>query len=67
MALATGAALPLAAGYLGGPFPGWARVLLAGAAVAGVLLLQWRRLRLTGLRLGLGLAAVGLVVALVWR
>jgi PTS system mannose-specific IID component len=67
MALATGAALPLAAGYLGGPFPAWARVLLAGAVAAGVLLLQWRRLRLTGLRLGLGFAAVGLVVGWVWR
>jgi mannose PTS system EIID component len=67
MAVATGAALPLAVGYLGGPFPGWARLVLAGAAAAGVILLQWRRLRLTGLRLGLGFAAVGLVVGWVWR
>lgn len=67
MAVATGAALPLAAGYLGGPFPSWAKALLAGAAVAGVLLLQWRRLRLTGLRLGLVFACAGLVVGWVWR
>jgi len=67
MAVATGAALPLAVGYLGGPFPGWARVVLAGTAGAGVLLLRWRRLGLTGLRLGLGLAAAGLAVGWVWR
>jgi mannose/fructose/N-acetylgalactosamine-specific phosphotransferase system component IID len=67
MALATGAALPLAVGYLGGPFPGWARVLLAGAVAAGVILLRWRALGLTGLRLGLGFAAIGLVVGCVWR
>ena len=67
MAVATGAALPLAAGYLGGPFPGWARGALAGAVGAGVLLLQWRRLQLTGLRLGLAFAAVGLVMGWVWR
>jgi PTS system mannose-specific IID component len=67
MAVVTGAALPLAVGYLGGPFPGWARVVLAGAAGAGVLLLQWRRLGLTGLRLGLGFTAIGLVVGWVWR
>jgi mannose/fructose/N-acetylgalactosamine-specific phosphotransferase system component IID len=67
MAVAVGAALPLATAYLGGPFPGWARALMAGAAAAGVLLLQWPRLGLTGLRLGLGFAGLGLVVGLVWR
>jgi PTS system mannose-specific IID component len=67
MAVATGAALPLAVGYLGGPYPGWARVVLAGAAGAGVLVLRWPRLGLTGLRLGLGFAAIGLVVGWVWR
>ena len=67
MAVATGAALPLAAGYLGGPFHGWGRVVLAVAAGAGVALLQWRRLGLTGLRLGLGFAAVGMIVGWVWR
>jgi mannose PTS system EIID component len=67
MAVATGAALPLAVGYLGGPYPGWARVVLAGAVGTGMLLLQWRRLGLTGLRLGLGFAAVALVVGWVWR
>jgi len=67
MAIATGAALPLTMGYLSGPFPGWARVLLAGAVGTGVLLLQWRRLGLTGIRLGLGFAAIGLIVGLVWR
>lgn len=73
MAVATGAALPLAAGYLGGRFPdgeaipGWARLVLVGAVVTGVLLLQWRRLGLTGLRLGLGFAGVALMVGWVWR
>lgn len=66
MAVATGAALPLAVGYLGSPLPGWARLVLAGAAAAGVLLLQWRWLRLTGLRLGLGFAAIGLAVGWAW-
>lgn len=65
--LTMGAALPLAAAYLGGPFPGWARVVLAGVAAVGLGLLQWRRLALTGLRLGLGVLAVALVVAWVWR
>jgi hypothetical protein len=67
MAAAIGAALPLAVGYLGGPLPGWARLLLGGAVAAGVLLLRWRALGLTGLRLGLGFAAIGLIVASVWR
>jgi len=67
MAVATGAALPLVVRYLGSPFPGWARLVLAGAAAAGVLLVQWRQLGLTGLRLGLGFATIGLVVGWVWR
>jgi hypothetical protein len=32
-----------------------------------VFLLQWRRLGLTGLRVGLGFAAIGLVVGWAWR
>jgi PTS system mannose-specific IID component len=67
MALAMGAALPLAAGYLGGPFPPWARALLAGVVAGGVVLLRWRRLGLTGLRLGLAVVAAGLVVGWLWR
>ena len=67
MAVAMGAALPLAAGYLGDPFPGWARALLAGVAGGGFLLLRWRRLGLTGLRFGLGVVAVSLVVGWTWR
>jgi len=67
MAVVTGAALPLAVGYLGDPFPSWARVLFVGAAGIGALLLLWRRLGLTGLRLGLGFAAIGLVLAVAWR
>ena len=67
MAVATGAALPLAVGYLGGPFPGWARALFAGAVGAGLLLLRWRRLGLTGLRLGLVFAALGLLAGWLWR
>jgi PTS system mannose-specific IID component len=67
MAIVTGAALPLAVGYLAGPFSGWARLVLAGAVAVGIVLLQWRRLGLTGLRLGLGFAAIGLVAGWVWR
>lgn len=65
--LAVGAALPLTAAYLASPFPGWARLALAAIAAAGLGLLQWRRLALTGLRLGLGVLAVSLVVGWVWR
>jgi PTS system mannose-specific IID component len=67
MAVAMGAALPMAVAYLASPSPGWGRVVLGGAAAAGVLLLRWRRLGLTGLRLGLGFAGAGLVVGCVWR
>jgi PTS system mannose-specific IID component len=67
MALAMGAALPLAAAYLGGPFPGWARMTVGIVAALGLLLLRWRRLGLTGLRLGLGAVAAALVVGWAWR
>jgi mannose/fructose/N-acetylgalactosamine-specific phosphotransferase system component IID len=67
MAVVTGAALPLAAGYLGGPYPGWGRIVLAVAVGVGVLLLRWQHLRLTGLRLGLAFAAIGLVAGLIWQ
>jgi len=62
MALAMGAALPLAAGYLGRPFPGGARLTVLAIAGLGFLLLRWRRLGLTGLRLGLGAVAAALIV-----
>lgn len=65
--LAMGAAVPLTCAYLGSPFPGWARAVLAGVAGLGFGLLQWRRLALTGLRLGLSVLAVALVVGWVWR
>ncbi len=67
MALAMGAALPLAAGYLGGPFPGWARALVAGVAGVGLVLLRLPRLGVTGLRFGLGVVAMALVVGWAWR
>ncbi len=67
MALAMGAALPLAAGYLGAPFPGWARLTVAGVAGAGLVLLRWPRLGVTGLRFGLAAVAVALVVGWAWR
>jgi len=66
MACAVGAALPLTAQYLAAPFAPWARVGLASAAVIGFLALRWFPGRLTGLRLGLGLAAVALVVGWAW-
>jgi PTS system mannose-specific IID component len=67
MAFAMGAAVPLAAGYLARPFPGWARTVVAGVAAAGLLLLRWRRLSLTGLRFALGVVALALAVAWVWQ
>jgi PTS system mannose-specific IID component len=67
MALAMGAALPIAAGYLAGPVPGWARASLAAVAAGGFILLRVPRLGLTGLRLGLGAVAAGLVVGWLWR
>lgn len=67
MALAMGAALPLAAGYLAAPFTSWARTVIVGVAAVGMLLLRWRRVGLTGLRLGLGVVATALLAAWVWR
>jgi len=67
MALATGAALPLAATYLGGTFAGWARGGLVLTAVSGFALLWWRRGTLTGLRLGLGLLAAATLAGALWR
>lgn len=66
MALVTGFALPLVAHTLAAPFTGWSRGALAAAAVAGFLLLQWRRGVLDGLRLGLGFVALGLVMGWLW-
>ena len=65
--LAMGAALPLTAAYLGTPLPGWGRALAAGVGILGLVLLHWRGLALTGLRLGLGVLAVALVAGWVWR
>ncbi len=67
MALAMGAAVPLAAGYLGAPFPGWARLTVVAVAGVGLVLLRWPRLGVTGLRFGLGAVAVALVVGWAWR
>ena len=66
MACAVGAALPLTAGYLTGPFEAWARVALAVTAALGFLALRWRSGRLTGLQLGLGLSAGALAVGWLW-
>jgi PTS system mannose-specific IID component len=67
MAVAVGAALPLTARYLTGPFDSWSRIALAAVAALGFLALRWRGDRINGLRLSLGLAALALVVALVWQ
>jgi mannose PTS system EIID component len=67
MAVAVGAALPLTARYLTGPFDSWSRIALAVVAALGFLALRWRGDRINGLRLSLGLAALALVVALVWQ
>ena len=67
MAFAAGAALPLTARYLTAPFGSWTRAALAGVAAVSFVLLRWRGDRLNGLRLSLGIAALALVVALVWQ
>lgn len=67
MALVVGAALPLAAEYLGGTFTGWARDALVAATVGGFALLWWRRGKLTGLRFGLALLAAAALAGWVWR
>ncbi len=67
MALVIGAALPLSAAYLAGPFPGWARGVLLAAAALGCALLWWWRGKLTGLRYGLALLAVAALAGWIWR
>jgi PTS system mannose-specific IID component len=67
MACAVGAALPLVARYLSGPFAGWPRSALAAAAAAGFALLWWRRGTLTGLRFGLALLALAALAGWLWR
>lgn len=66
MALAAGLALPLVALYLAAPFHGGARVGLAATAAGAFALLQLRPSQLSGLRLGLVLVAVALLVGVVW-
>jgi PTS system mannose-specific IID component len=66
MACAIGVALPLTAQDLALPFAPWARTAIAAAAGAGFLALRWFPERLTGLRLGLGLAAAALVGGWLW-
>lgn len=66
MAFAVGAALPLTARYLTGPFVSWSRVALAIVAALSFLAFRWRGDRLNGLRLSLGLAALALAAALLW-
>jgi PTS system mannose-specific IID component len=66
MGLVTGFAIPLVAHTLAAPFTGWQRGALAIGAVAGFLLLQWLRGALDGLRLGLGLVEIALIVGQLW-
>ncbi|MGH7531070.1 MAG: PTS system mannose/fructose/sorbose family transporter subunit IID [Gemmatimonadales bacterium] len=66
MAFAMGAALPLAAAYLGGAFEPWARGALAATATAALLALHWRAGRLTGLQLALGLGAGACALGWLW-
>jgi hypothetical protein len=67
MAVSVGLALPLAARYLAAPFAAGSRIALAAGVALGLVLLWRRPANLTGLRLGLTLLAVGLVVGWVWR
>jgi PTS system mannose-specific IID component len=66
MACAVGVALPLTAQYLAAPFGVWPRAILAVAAVVGFAAIRWLPGRVTGLRLGLGFAALALVVGWTW-
>src|SRR2546425_2259019 len=66
MAFSVGVALPLTAAYLSAPFDSWARVALAIVAALSFLAFRLRGDRLNGLRLSLALAAVALVVGLLW-
>jgi PTS system mannose-specific IID component len=67
MALAVGAALPLCAAYLSGPFDAWARVVLAIVAALSFIIMRLRGDRLNGLRLSLIMAALALVAGTIWR
>jgi PTS system mannose-specific IID component len=66
MALSVGFALPVVAHALAAPFVGWPRAALAGAAIAGFVLLAWRRDLVDGLRLGLVFIAAALIAGWVW-
>ena len=66
MGLMTGFALPLVAETLAGPFGGWERGSLAGAAVAGFIILRLVRAAVDGLRLGLGFVAIALILGWLW-
>ena len=68
MAFTIGAALPLTTQYLAWPFEAGARITFAVVAGLAFLALRWPggAGHLNGLRLALGLAALALVVALVW-
>jgi len=67
MAFSVGAALPLTAAYLSAPFESWARVALAIVAALSFLAMRLRGDRIHGLRLALALAAVALVVGIIWQ
>ena len=67
MAFAVGAALPLTAAYLSAPFESWARVALSIVAALSFLGFRLRGDRLNGLRLSLALAALALVVGVIWQ
>ena len=67
MAFSVGAALPLTAAYLSAPFDAWARVMLAAVAALSFLAMRVRGDRLNGLRLSLALAAIALVVGVIWQ
>jgi hypothetical protein len=64
-----GLALPVSAEYMAAGFQGWARIVLGAAGAGGFALLDWRlgRGTLTGLRYGLALVALALIVGAAWR
>jgi PTS system mannose-specific IID component len=66
MAFAAGLALPLVTQYLGGSFGPRAQVWLAAVAVVAFLALRFWGERINGLRVGLGLTAIALIVGWIW-
>ncbi len=67
MGLASGFALPVVIRSFAMPFPGWARLVLAGTALLALTGLRLFPERLSGVRVGLGVVALALIGGWLWR